>query len=318
MEEQLRFLHAALRGAAEFALVALPTKGATHRTFHQFIGGEHGLVDAAGSMLYIKPFPDALPRTPIADTKAHYLDITQKAVDAIHAGEFQKVVLARTKIVEHISQDRLADAYARLVAAYPTALVFLLRTREHGTWIGATPELLIEKGGTDFHTIALAATSAMPRPQWSPKDYDEHEHVASYLERELRQAGVARVVLDGPHPSQYGNLTHLKTDISFTSDQGICDLVRRLHPTPALCGYQTEAALRFIQQHEATPRDLYTGSMVIERADGDGVAYAFLRCGKLAGTRLTLYAGCGIVAASNPHKEWEESEAKIASILSNL
>jgi isochorismate synthase len=306
-----------LAGSAEFAVVALPERAGT-RTFHHFTKESHGLVGENGSALVLQPFPDSgtYGGTHEATSESHYVSIAEKAVRKMQEGELNKVVLARTKVVDGVARTSLVPWFLRLLDAYPKALVFVIATETGDLWIGATPELLVDKVGTTYRTLALAATHAAPGEQWTIKEYDEHDYVVRYLLDELKQHGISNVCMDGPNETSFGRLAHLRTDISFSSARSLTELVGLLHPTPALCGYPKLQALAFIREHEAQPRELYTGSMLIEHPNGDGVAYAFLRCGKLSqGGKLTLYAGCGMVAASLPLQELAESEAKIDSVL---
>lgn len=325
MEEHVDFLRNNLLKPTEFALIGLPQKPNSPRTFYTFTKDKQGsLVNKEGVKLTIKPFLDTVSKkspdtTSAASMKDHFLNITQNAINAIHAKDLKKVVLARTKTIEGVSKEASIQWYKNLSEAYPTALVFFISTHESGVWIGATPELLIEKTGNRFHTIALAGTSNLPSPDWSLKDYDEHNQVVSFLSDELNKLNVEDLRMTEPHSTRYGALFHLKTGVSFLSTLGLQDVVNVIHPTPALCGYPKEKALEYIQQSESFPREFYTGSIVIESPNGDGISYAFLRCGKLLDdSRLVIYAGCGIVGDSIPQKEWGESEAKATSILSYL
>lgn len=309
-------LQSSLRSGAEFALVALPAK-LGKRAFHFFTKqGDDRLSNVSGNTLYLQPFDSGQAKdlSPV-DEKDHYLKIVNQAVQSIRAGALEKVVLARTKTIANVQWDMLPVWYEGLLEAYPNALVFVVSTKESGTWIGASPELIVEKSGSRFHTIALAGTNKMPDPTWPAKDHSEHQKVVDYIERELLKLKISPS-LDGPYTSRYGAMSHLRTDVNFTSTVSLREIVARLHPTPALCGSPKDATLRFIAQHEARQRSFYTGNMIIEDKNGDGVAFAFLRCAQLTNDAiLRLYAGCGIVAESIPEKEWEESELKIDSIL---
>jgi isochorismate synthase len=319
-KESLDFLSSNLQTGVEFALIGLPSEKSAKRRLSMFTNKQGTLTDMSGRTLTLRPFSDMIRTKPDADaTKSQYMSIVQRAVDSIHAGRLEKVVLARTKTIDGVTKEALIGWYERLLEKYPRALVFIVSTEKHGLWIGATPELLVEKNGKNFHTIALAATSKSATPRWSPKDYDEHMQVVSYLSHVLTGPVIKNLVLTQPRTTQFGNLSHLKTDVDFSSDASIQEISGLIHPTPALCGFPKKAALEFIQENEAASRALYTGSMIIEDEKGDGVSYAFLRCARLSPeSRLVLFAGCGIVEASVPQQEWEESEAKIASVLSLL
>jgi isochorismate synthase len=323
MNEYIKFLQDHLSDVhrVEFAVAALPANAASERVFHCFTKKADTLTTTDGYTLTIQPFPDdqhVKPRT-IPSVKDHYLTITQKAIDTIHAGMLEKVVLARTKRLEEVARESLIPWYERLLEKYPAAFVFIVSTKEDGIWIGASPELLVEKNHTNFHTIALAATSKSIKPHWSEKDYEEHTQVVSYLAKELERPYIKNIIFTEPYTVRYGALSHLETDVSFTSTMSLRRVTKLIHPTPALCGFPKDIALIFIQENEAEPRSFYTGSMTVEDAQGDGVSYAFLRCARLSdASGLTMFAGCGIVGASVPRDEWEESEAKASSVLDLL
>lgn len=317
----ISFLQAHINTSAPFAVIALPVNRDGQRKFHHFSKVPSGFIDPAGTTLALQSFPDGESERPLLDSsvKEQYVSMVEKAIEQMKGGVFEKVVLARTKVVRYVQPSSLVRWYERLLEAYPTALVFALSIDGEEIWLGATPELLINKTDSVYQTLALAGTHTTPGTPWTPKEYDEHGHVATYLLRELEKLGVQQVGKEGPYETQYGRLAHLRTDMSFRSDLTLQELVATLHPTPALCGLPQQNTLEFIGRHEPTPRRFYTGSMVLEHANGDGTAYAFLRCGVLSKEQvLTMYAGCGIVAASDPEQEWLESEAKINSVLALL
>jgi menaquinone-specific isochorismate synthase len=113
---------------------------------------------------------------------------------------------------------------------------------------------------------------------------------------------------------------HLVTEISGTTreDQGLLALGERLHPTPAVGGEPRDQALTMIDEHEGFDRGWYASPIGWLGADGDGELCVALRCGIVDRTRATLFAGCGIVADSDPDQEWEESRIKLRAVVSAL
>jgi menaquinone-specific isochorismate synthase len=116
------------------------------------------------------------------------------------------------------------------------------------------------------------------------------------------------------------NVHHLATPISGILHDGasVLDVVARLHPTPAVGGTPREAALAFIRQHEPVPRGWYAGALGWIEASGDGEIVVGLRSGLVRSQQARLYAGCGIVADSDPVAEWAEAEAKFRPMLEAL
>ena len=133
---------------------------------------------------------------------------------------------------------------------------------------------------------------------------------------------VADTLEVAPHP---GVMTlrfvqHLVTEISGTvpDGQGLLALGERLHPTPAVGGDPRETALAMIDEHEGFDRGWYAGPIGWLGADGDGELCVALRCGIVDRTHATLFAGCGIVADSDPDQEWEESRIKLRAVVAAL
>ena len=111
---------------------------------------------------------------------------------------------------------------------------------------------------------------------------------------------------------------HLVTEISGTvpDAHGLLALGERLHPTPAVGGEPRDVALALLDEHEGFDRGWYAGPVGWLGADGDGELCVALRCGIVDRTRATLFAGCGIVADSDPDQEWEESRIKLRAVIS--
>jgi isochorismate synthase EntC len=110
------------------------------------------------------------------------------------------------------------------------------------------------------------------------------------------------------------------TPISGTTrdEAGLLALAGRLHPTPAVGGTPRDVALGLIEEHEAFDRGWYAGPIGWLGADGDGEMMVALRCGLVSGSEATLFAGCGIVADSDPAREWEESRLKLRTMIAAL
>ena len=124
-------------------------------------------------------------------------------------------------------------------------------------------------------------------------------------------------VADAPVVLPLRHLQHLETPITGTTrdEAGLLALAGRLHPTPAVGGTPRDVALGLIAEHEAFDRGWYAGPVGWLGADGDGEMMVALRCGLVEGSQATLFAGCGIVADSDPAREWEESRLKLRTML---
>jgi isochorismate synthase len=262
---------------------------------------------------------------------ADYEKAVAAATDRIRAGELRKVVLARTIEVEAgraLDPRRLAH---RLRAVNPDAYTFAMPV-DGGVLVGATPELLVSRRGLAVDSNPLAGSA--PRSgdldedranadalRASAKDREEHALVVDAVLATLRPLcdqltwDLEPVLLETP------NVWHLSTRVAGRLKEpapSALALALALHPTPAIAGTPTEAALSAIAELEAFDRGAYAGPVGWVDADGDGEWAIALRCALLDGDHATLYAGAGIVAASDPAAEADETERKFRAFLDAL
>ena len=257
-----------------------------------------------------------------------WLDVVARGVAAIRSGEVDKVVLARdvSARTEHPLDVRWA--LQRLADRYRSCWTFSV-----DGMIGATPELLVrsERGlvtsrvlagtvrrtGDDDADMARAAILAH-----SSKDLEEHEYAVTSVARALAPFCSSSNVPDVPFVLSLPNVLHLASDVTgvLTAPQGdeahpsSLALAAALHPTAAVCGTPTQAARELITRIEGMDRGRYAGPVGWFGADGDGEWGIALRCAEVDREdprRLRLFAGCGVVAASDPAAELAESVAKL-------
>ncbi len=249
---------------------------------------------------------------------------------AVGRGRIDKVVLGRRVDLRSRVELDIPNALRRLAAAAPESTTYAFR-RNGPVFLGATPERLVQTAGRAFRTVAVAGTigrgidagedARLARAlQDSEKDREEHSIVVASILDQLR--GVADTLDVAPEP---GIMTlrfvqHLVTEISGTlpEGRGLLALGERLHPTPAVGGEPRGVALAMVDEHEGFDRGWYAGPIGWLGADGDGELCVALRCGIVDRTRATLFAGCGIVADSDPDQEWEESRIKLRAVVSAL
>ncbi len=257
-------------------------------------------------------------------------EMLRAALAAIARGDLAKVVLARA--VE-LSADRPFDLEAVLqvlAERYPTCTLFAVAL---GTtvFLGATPERLARVEDKTVHTVALAGSlprtgdpaadrAALAHLLASAKDRHEHALVVEALRAALEPVCTSLVETEEPTVVSMANVHHLATPISGVLRDGYSalDVAARLHPTPAVGGTPRDAALAFIRAHEPVPRGWYAGALGWVEANGDGELIVGLRSAVVRGSRARLYAGCGIVAGSDPEVEWAEAEAKFQPMLQAL
>ncbi len=235
-------------------------------------------------------------------------------------GAFRKVVLARKKSLTLGAEVEALRLFDRACALYPQQMIVLVSAHGCGTWLMATPEILLQGRGQLWHTMALAGTmkAGQERMGWSEKNIQEQRLVSSYIS-DCLQRHAHHIHLSGPTTAQAGHLLHLRSDFSFQlhSNAHVGQLLHDLYPTPAVCGIPKDATRHFIAQHEPEPRHYYSGFMgpMNINASGDTDLYVSLRCMALNGRHCTLYAGGGLITSSDEQQEWDETEAKMRTML---
>jgi menaquinone-specific isochorismate synthase len=263
----------------------------------------------------------ALLAAPTGDA-SHYRRIVAAAVADISKGHFDKVVLARSvRVTGEIDVHR---TLGRLAARYADCWTFSV----HGL-IGATPELLVRRTGEQVMSRVLAGT--VPRSSddaesgqlasdmvASDKAREEHAYAVMSVAQAL---GTHCTDLDVPaEPSvlRLANVQHLATDVHamLVDETSVVAIAAALHPTAAVCGTPTERAWQYILSREGLDRGRYAGPVGWFDANGDGEFGIALRCGQLNedNSAIDLYAGCGIVAGSDPLSELDEAESKLAAM----
>lgn len=249
-----------------------------------------------------------------------------EAVRHIRAGKAAKVVLARDVVATATEPLDVRTLLDRFVQAYPTTWAFAV-----DGLVGATPEMLVRRqrglvasrvlAGTIRRTgddeADLAHAAALAR---SSKDLEEHELAVASLAQALAPFVASANVPEVPSVLHLPNVMHLATDVTgalAVGDHGelpsVLRLAEALHPTAAVGGTPTAAAVALIGELEGMDRERYAGPVGWIGADGDGEFCIALRCGAIERSderRIRLFAGCGIVAASDPNAELDETEAK--------
>ncbi|XRQ15025.1 isochorismate synthase [Actinomadura welshii] len=240
------------------------------------------------------------------------------AVDRIRDGHLGKVVLARDLTVRAATPIDARVLLARLADRYPGCYTFSC-----AGLVGATPELLIRRTGDAVESLVLAGTTARgtdpaddraraARLFASAKDREEHRYAADMVRDALAPLCADLTVPDRPELLTLPNLTHLASPVRgrLAADRSVLDVVAALHPTPAVCGTPTGTAMDLIRELEGMDRGRYAGPVGWVDARGDGEWGIALRCAEIDGTRARLFAGCGIVADSDPDAELAEARTK--------
>lgn len=277
--------------------------------------------------LYVAAFSIAAYAWPVtspsfsSDEKVHFEQLVAKALQAIQQNRFQKVVLSRKECVAAPHLDVFA-VFQRLLQFYPTAFRYLWYHPETGIWIGATPEQLVKKEGQTLSTVALAGTQLGPNHAdlvWGEKEVQEQQLVTDYIAAQL-QPLTESLTVSAPYTVEAGTLVHLKTDVQGVLKGDWTAVVDALHPTPAVCGFPKQEALRFIQDHEGYDRTMYAGYLgewnknFSSYQEGDSDLYVNLRCMQWEKEVVSIYVGCGINEGSTPAKEFMETVNKSMTV----
>jgi menaquinone-specific isochorismate synthase len=249
----------------------------------------------------------------------------EQLVQRIQRGELQKVVVAReVQLTFPAPLDPLATVVG-LSEQAPECLRFMFRWGE-AAFLGATPERLLHKRGRQVETEALAGSidsrdeSAERRLQASAKDLEEHALVVSAITSALEPLCDRLELPSRPGVRSLKHLLHLCTPIHarLNRDAHVLELLERLHPTPAVGGVPTRAALECIAHTESFDRGWYAGAIGWFDARGDGDFNVALRSGLMRSERAWLFAGAGLVSESQATLEYAETTWKLSAMLSSL
>ncbi|UWG98687.1 isochorismate synthase [Dehalobacter sp. DCM] len=199
-------------------------------------------------------------------------------------------------------------------------------TRDGKTFLGATPEILVQKEGDTIISYALAGTISRSKLDDEkqqafllndPKNVHEHtiviDRIAQVLKKYSRdvQIGQTRILA-------LRNLYHLQTILMAKDASPLTEWVTRLHPTPAMGGSPYKTALDIIKRNEKHERGLYAAPLGVINANGDGVFVVGIRSALVIENKVYAYIGCGIVEGSDCREEYLETNEKMRTILESL
>lgn len=270
---------------------------------------------------------DASPETQApTDQKAAYMDLVRDCILAIRHNYFKKVVPSRYKdMYLHQPIDPLAQ-FDKISQNYPAAFASLISVPQVGTWLGASPELLVKVNGDHFSTMALAGTQRLEPGQdlrgvaWTQKEIEEQAMVSRYIINCFKKIRLREFDEDGPKTMKAANLIHLLTEfevnmraVNFPQLGSV--MTELLHPTSAVCGMPLEPAMHFLRAHEHYDRQLYSGYLgpvnIIDKTE----LFVNLRCMRLFDRSVRAFVGAGVTEGSNAEKEWLETEYKSQTML---
>lgn len=265
----------------------------------------------------------ALVRQPDGRGEADWSRAVRAALGRIHAGALRKLVLARTRNYTASGALDPVTVLARLAAREARGFRFLIEAGRGHAFLGVTPERLVSRSGRIARSEAVAGT----RPRGvdsvadrllgesllaSAKDRREHELVVERVREALSGCASTLRVDAEPRLLRLAYVQHLATRVQAELRAGVSDLdlVRALHPTPAVAGAPVLGAIEALRDFEPFDRGLYAGPVGVVSRDGAEIAVA-IRSARIDGDQLIAYAGAGIVEGSDPAEEWRETGHKL-------
>lgn len=265
------------------------------------------------------------PVIPYSEWRHTITDVKHNIAD----GKLSKIVLARQLSVLSNNEFNYSAILNRLRNKFPNCRTYLIRPNGASAFIGSTPEKMLSFRDTRYQTEALAGS--MPRGSNAEDDkyyenklYDsqknriEHElvvnHIKSIIEDEVENSYSPAE----PVVAKLANVQHLRTPIHFNSGSSPLQILKKLHPTPALGGYPQKEAMDYLEQNGLIKRGWFGAPIGWISGEGKGEFSVAIRGGLVNEKRAELFAGCGIVADSDAKNEWNESNLKFRPMLSAL
>jgi len=287
---------------------------------HQVVGKARGM-ESLESIHTVASSPDGE-----VAAKAAWGRRVGEAQNALEQGSVRKVVLARS---ERFSANQgsfdAVDTAFRMREQQKGCIVFFVRRRGGQAFVGATPEELIRRTGSEVATMSLAGTRRREDTDEnadaalgaellsSHKDRHEQQLVTQAIMEALFPVVEELVLSRVPEIAKLADVQHLRTRVEgrLRNDVSVFELADRLHPSPAVGGLPRVEALEWIEENEGLDRGWYAGPIGWIRPGGDGLLVIAIRSVLVDAEEATAFVGCGLVENSDPNSEWEESQAKL-------
>jgi menaquinone-specific isochorismate synthase len=274
-----------------------------------------------------------LPILPVPAIRhqTRFLKSAEAILEQIRQGHLEKLVLAETLDVTTIAPLPRFSTLNKLRSRYADCQIFSIQDSQGQGFIGASPERLLQVQERWLTADALAGSAPRGRTLQddarlgkqlleSTKDIHEHQVVLSFIRKRLQQFGVDPQSTFPAHLFQLPNIQHLRTLVNAKLPKSlpVLEVLAALHPTPAVAGTPQERVEQYLQSYEPFDRHLYAAPLGWVDYRGNGRFTVGIRSALVQGNHLRLYAGAGIVAGSNPHKEWAEVRLKLQTLLQAL
>ncbi|WP_337018540.1 isochorismate synthase [Oceanobacillus massiliensis] len=254
----------------------------------------------------------------------------REATEEIRNGIVEKIVLAREVRLKFNRQADIAIILSNLINAQPNSFIFAYEIGDN-CFVGASPERLVKLEGKQLLSTCLAGTA----PRGKTKDDDiricnelmndeknrqEHAFVVTMIKRAIKDYCTEVDIPDEPVIYPLKNLQHLYTPVEakLKDDHSIFDIIKQLHPTPALGGTPRKESLAFIRDNELLDRGWYGAPIGWLDSNQNGEFAVAIRSALIQGNEASLFAGCGVVKDSDPEKEYEETKIKLLPMLTVL
>jgi len=246
-------------------------------------------------------------------SKGKYLSLLRDSIAFIKDSVVEKIVVSRKESCPK-SEGNAVVLFQKLLASYKNAFVYLWVHPKVGTWLGASPERLLEVHGNVLKTMSLAGTQPYLNTEkvvWKQKEITEQELVTNFVIENL-EPFILKMEASATYTVKAGSLLHLRTDIEGVLKPAttLKKLIHHLHPTPAVCGVPKNEAKSFILKNEGYNRSFYTGFLGELNMEGKTCLYVNLRCMEITKENTFVYIGGGITTDSDPEKEWQETVSK--------
>ncbi len=274
------------------------------------------LIEFIPSSTALNGIPCLFENEPFVISKEEYLKESKMFITAFEHKKIKKAVYSRVKKIK-FDTAKINQFFDALCEEYPKAFVYLISGEEVGTWVGATPEILLQTFGNSGFTMALAGTKTLDSKdvKWGEKEILEQAYVTGFIQDKLITNGIKELEINGPYDIQAGPVIHLKTDISFDIEKNqVMEITKTLHPTPAVSGLPQKEAIELINFKEQHEREFYSGIIGVIGENSTSL-FVNLRCCQIQKNAAFLYLGGGFTKDSNPELEWEETENKSRTLL---
>lgn len=306
---------------------------------NETIAFEYYFVEKNGkqTLYYLNDWPEMMESEPVyhrhaykvpTDDYGEWKELFHNVKQEIVMQKVKKVVISREVKIECDTSVSIESLLKRLMENNPNSFIFAY-FKEGKTFLGATPEILVQKEKEQLRSYALAGTISRRGQEDDenqrmallndPKNRHEHRLVVEGIAKVMKTY-TDEVIIGETTTLALKNLYHLRTPIraKVNENSSLTDWVTRLHPTPALGGYPVQKALEIIARFEKHERGLYAAPFGMMNEQGDGLFVVGIRSALIEGNRVYAYAGCGIVEDSECEAEYWETQNKVKTIIESL